>query len=292
MAFEQAKDSLILQGRLVRRSLRRIRQAARYRRLSLAGIPVLFANSFPKSGTHLLTQVLDGFTHLGPAVISGLPAIATYEGDTGRELPASEILHDLRRLLPGDIAYGHLHALPQILEYFQGNQFAAYFIFRDPRDVVVSHAHYVTEMETEHILHRYYQEELHTFDERLAASILGRSDLGFSFPDIASRFAPYLGWLTQPDTLVLRYEDFILSQETTLGCVLDHAVRNGFPLNQARSAAILTLQASIDPPRSPTFRSGKVGGWRAEFSEANKLLFKQVAGDLLLRLGYEQDSAW
>ncbi len=33
----------------------------RWRRLSFTGVPILFANSFPKSGTHLLTQVLQGF---------------------------------------------------------------------------------------------------------------------------------------------------------------------------------------------------------------------------------------
>ena len=36
---------------------------------------------------------------------------------------------------------------------------AAYFILRDPRDVVVSHVHYITEMEPNHIHHRYYTED-------------------------------------------------------------------------------------------------------------------------------------
>ena len=61
-------------------------------------MPVLLANSFPKSGTHLLTQVLQGFPSIGPAVDSGLPAIVTYEGDTGRQRQAVEILADLERL--------------------------------------------------------------------------------------------------------------------------------------------------------------------------------------------------
>ncbi len=57
---------------------------------------MLFANSFPKSGTHLLTQALQGFPQLGPAVDSGLPAVVTYEGDTGRTRSTEEILADLR----------------------------------------------------------------------------------------------------------------------------------------------------------------------------------------------------
>jgi hypothetical protein len=74
--------------------------------------------------------------------------------------------------------------------------------------------------------------------------------------------------------------------------VLDHAVQRGFPLRTSRSTAIRALAESIDPQRSPTFRSGKVGAWRDRFSAENKQLFKQVAANLLVRLGYEQDDAW
>src|SRR5512136_1641109 len=84
-----------LQLRLIRRALRRLVQSVRYRR-SFDGIPVLFANSFPKSGTHLLTQVLQGFPAIGPAVDSGLPAIVTFRPDTGQQRPVENILHDLQ----------------------------------------------------------------------------------------------------------------------------------------------------------------------------------------------------
>jgi hypothetical protein len=284
--------SFQLQARLVRRALRRLAQMARYRRLSLAGVPVLLANSFPKSGTHLLTQVLQGFPAIGPAVDSGLPAIVTYEGDSGRERQAVEILSDLGRLKAGDIAYGHMHALPEVVRRLCQPGYAAYFILRDPRDVVVSHVHYVTEMEPNHVHHPYYTQALHSFEERLAVSILGRPDGPVPFPDIQSRFTPYLGWLDLPEVLVLHFEDFIQQQETALGQVLDHAVQRGFPLRTSRSTAIRALAESIDPQRSPTFRSGKVGAWRDRFSAENKQLFKQVAANLLVRLGYEQDDAW
>ena len=138
--------SLRFQAKLARRTLRRFNQMARYRRLSLGEVPILFANSFPKSGTHLLTQVLQGFTRLGPVVDSGLPAIVTYDGPTGEPRPAGSILNDLNRLLPGDIGYGHLHATPEIVAYLCQDSFVSYFILRDPRDVVVSHVHYVTDM--------------------------------------------------------------------------------------------------------------------------------------------------
>ena len=283
---------LRFRAKLARRWLRRLRQSVRYRRLSLRGVPVLFANSFPKSGTHLLTQVLQGFPRFTPTIDSGLPAIVTFQGDTGRPRSSGEIIGDLQRLLPGDIAYGHLHALPDVVEFLSHPAMAAYFILRDPRDVVISHVHYVTEMEPDHIHHRYYTQELHTFDERLRTSILGIPDPAIPFPDICQRFLPYLGWLDQPEVLTLRYEDFLANRPEALGHVVDHAVQRGLPALASREGCIHMLEASIDPSRSPTFRSGKAGGWRTQFSPDNKALFKDIAGDLLVQLGYERDHDW
>jgi hypothetical protein len=283
------KSNLILQARLARRRLRRMRASLRYRGLSLDAAPVLFANSFPKSGTHLLTQVLKGFTRIGPAVDSGLPAAVTFEGDTGRQRSTGEIVHDLERLLPGDIGYGHVHALPEATALLCRDGVAAYFILRDPRDVVVSHVHYLTEMKVDHIHHRYYQEVLQDFDQRLQASIKGVPGV---LPNIWERFEPYMGWLDHTEVLVLRFEDFILARGETIGSVFDHAVDRGFQATCGRETGIQILESSIDPAHSPTFRSGKIGGWRDSFTQPHKQLFKQVTGDLLIRLGYEQDNDW
>jgi len=285
-------SSLRAPARLARRTARRALQMLRYRRLTLKGVPILFANSFPKSGTHLLTQVLQGFPSIGPAVDSGLPAVVTYIGETGRVRSTQEILADLQRLLPGDIAYGHLHARPKVVEQLCHPGTAAYFISRDPRDVVVSHVHYVTEIEMSHIHHAYYTQVLRDFDERLRTSILGLPSSEIPFPDIYRRFEPYLGWLDRLEVLCLRFEDFVQDRETALGQVYDQAVRRGFPSTLERGRAIQVLADSINPQRSPTFRSGKIGGWRSQFSPENKALFKEIAGDLLVRLGYEQDNRW
>jgi hypothetical protein len=284
--------NLRFSAKLVRRWLRRLRQSARYGHLSLQDAPVLFANSFPKSGTHLLTQVLQGFPRFSPTVDSGLPAIVTFQGDTGRPRSSGEIIHDLQRLLPGDIAYGHLHALPEVADFLSQAGMAAYFILRDPRDVVISHVHYVTEMEPGHIHHRYYTQALHSFNERLRTSILGIPDPAIPFPDICQRFLPYLGWIDCTLVLTLRYEDFLENRSEALGRVYDQAVQRGLPALTSREEATRLLESSIDPKRSPTFRSGKAGGWRTQFSPENKQLFKDIAGDLLVQLGYERNHEW
>jgi hypothetical protein len=147
-------------------------------------------------------------------------------------------------------------------------------------------------MEPGHAHHRYYIEELHSFDERLRASILGRPETDFPFPNICRRFEPYLGWLERPEVLTLRFEEFLEDRMVALGRVFEHAVQRGFRPVVEREGAINTLAEAIDPQRSPTFRSGKAGAWREQFSDENKRLFKDVAGELLVRLGYERDMDW
>jgi hypothetical protein len=263
--------------RLMRWRARRVSQRLRHGQLDA---PVLFGNSFPKSGTHLLTQVLAGFSQFGPAVNSGLPAITMYKGSTGAQRPLETIMSEVNRLLPGDVGFGHLHAVPEVIELLCREGFAAYFILRDPRDVVISHVFYVTEKEPDHIHHHYYAQVLTRFDERLKVSIEGRPELDFSFPNIAARFEPYVQWLERPEVYLLRFEDFILNKTETIGKVLDHAVARGFRYGGERKAAVELLSSAIDPKRSPTFRSGKIGAWR------------RYAGDLLVRLGYESDLDW
>ncbi len=286
-----------LPARLARRSARRMGVLLRFHKLSFGKTPILFANSFPKSGTHLLTQIMQGFSCLGLAVDSGLPAVVTFDGFSGRQRSDGEILDDLQRLLPGDIAYGHVHAFPKAVDLLCQDAYAAYFILRDPRDVVVSHVHYIAEMAPNHIHHRYYHEVLHSFDERLEASICGVSITELErasgmpvlepLPDIATRFTPYLDWLAHPEILTLRYEEFFTDREIFLGKIFDQAVRRGFSSQRSQGEAIHLLENNINPQRSPTFRSGKVGGWRECFNENHKSLFAQISGDLMVRLGYE-----
>jgi len=281
-----------LLARRARHGLRRHAAQNSFPDVPISRMPVLFGNSFPKSGTHLLTQILAGFTHLGPAVESGLPPVLTFEGESGRPRPLTAIRADLERLMPGDIAYGHLHALREIAQALCRDGVAPYFIYRDPRDVVVSHVFYVTNINSRHAHHDYYVNELKNFDQRLEVSILGRPELDLPFPDIRGRFDPYLPWLERAEVLTLRYEDLLQDVRGQLARILDHAVNRGFMYRGGRAEAIETLSQCIHPEESPTFRSGKAGGWRQHFTPAHKQLFKNTAGELLTRRGYEQNQNW
>ena len=255
-----------------------------------AGLPALLGISFPKSGTHLLDQILLGFAKVAPFSTRLHSFYAEYEGESGRKRSPEQALAWLDSLGPGDIASAHLFARPEAVERVCSSKFVPYFIFRDPRDVVVSHVFYVTEMEARHVHHDYYG-SLPDFDSRLTVSILGRPDGGVEFPNIAARFAPYLGWLDRPEVLTLHFEQLIHNRPGALARILDHLLAH-FPLTAPRPQILESLEASINPKRSPTFRSGKTGEWAKHFTPEHKRIFKEVAGNLLVKLGYEKDENW
>ncbi|GJQ53191.1 MAG: hypothetical protein HKUEN02_20380 [Anaerolineaceae bacterium] len=248
-------------------------------------LPILLGISFPKSGTHLLDQILLGFSNVAPYAKRLHSFYAEYEGESGVKRAPEQAIRWLDSLHPRDVASAHLFARPEAVARVCSQKFIPYFIFRDPRDVVVSHVFYVTEMEKNHVHHAYYQ-SLPDFDSRLKVSILGRPDAGIEFPNIAERFAPYMDWLNHPEVLSIHFEDLINDRAATLTRILDHFLTR-VPLHSPRELILDSLESSINPSRSPTFRSGKTGEWKKYFTDEHKKIFDDVAGDMLEKLGYE-----
>ncbi len=254
------------------------------------GWPILLGISFPKSGTHLLDQILLGFSRVAPFSRRIHSFYAEYEGESGGKREPGQALTWLDSLHLRDIASAHLFARPEAISRVTSSAFVPYFIFRDPRDVVVSHVFYVTNIEARHVHHDYY-DSLPDFDSRLNISILGRPDINVEFPDIAGRFAPYLGWLEQPSVMKIHFEDLVNDRAATLTCIMDHFLAR-VPLHAPRQLILESLESSINPSKSPTFRSGKAGEWKKYFTPEHKKIFKDVAGDLLIELGYEKNNDW
>jgi len=268
---------------------RRVKAALRWGPGNLRRAPIVFGNAMPKSGSHLLTQVLQALTELGPFVDPGFPPVN--RDDANQPLSDNQVLAGIRGMHSGDIRYGYLHAEDVYLSLLCNPGRATIFIFRDPRDMLVSHVFYATELYEDHGMHRYY-EQLDNMESRLNAAIEGVSDPAFFLSSVRERYESYLGWLNQPDVLPLRFEDLILEREVALARLLGYLEIRGMDLNVPREQAIATLQAGISPKKSGTFRKGQPGNWRQYFTEANKARFKEVAGDLLVLLGYEDDGNW
>jgi len=254
------------------------------------GWPTLLGISFPKSGTHLLDQILLGFNRIAPFSLRLHSFYAEYEGESGRKRTPEQALHWLDSLHAGDVASAHLFARPEAVTRVTSPDFVSYFIYRDPRDVAVSHVFYVTEMDENHVHHTFYK-SLPDFDARLKVSILGRSDADVEFPNIAGRFAPYMDWIEQPSVMPVHFEDLIHDRTRTLNHIIDHFLAR-VPLQTPRNVLLESLENAIDPGKSPTFRSGRTGEWKKYFTDEHKRIFKDVARDLLIILGYEKDYDW
>jgi hypothetical protein len=252
--------------------------------------PILLGISFPKSGTHLLDQILLGFSKVAPYAQRLHSFYAEYEGESGVKRPPEQALRWLDSLRPRDVASAHLFARSEAVSRVCTPKFIPYFIFRDPRDVVVSHVFYITGMEARHVHHAYYQ-SLPDFNARLNVSILGRPGLDIEFPNIAERFSPYLGWLDHPEVLTIHFEDLINDRLVALTRIIDHLLAR-LPLQTSRELILDSLESAINPAKSPTFRSGKTGEWKKHFTDDHKMIFKEAAGDLLVKLGYEKSNDW
>jgi hypothetical protein len=151
---------------------------------------------------------------------------------------------------------------------------------------------YATDMYEEHALHSYLSKSLSTMEARLNAVIAGIDEPGFEFSDVRQRYESYWGWFDQPGVLCLPFEDLILDRDQTISRLLDYLCGFGFALGVSQEEAITIIKNSIAPRKSGTFRKGQPGNWREYFTEENKNLFKEVAGDLLIRLGYESSNDW
>lgn len=276
--------------KLRRWQLRRTATSVRWRPDRLANTPVVFGNAMPKSGSHLIIQILLGLTRLGPFVDPGLPPVNRSEDNLN--LPEEQVLANIQRMCAGDIRYGYIHAREPYLEALTGPERATLFVYRDPRDMIVSHVFYATEIHKGHGMHAYYTQELNSVEERINAQISGVDKPGFELSPVRKKYDAYLGWLEQPEVLCLRFEDLILKRDETLEGILVYLESRGFTPEVGRHEAVDALKESIAPHKSGTFRKGKPGNWQEHFTASNKSLFKQTTGDLLVRLGYEVDDAW
>ncbi|PWH16910.1 MAG: hypothetical protein DDG59_08710 [Anaerolineae bacterium] len=255
-----------------------------------ASLPAVLGNAMPKSGSHLIIQVLQGLTRLGPFVNPGFPPVNRAEDN--RKLDDAETLRNLKRLRSGDIAYGYVQAREPFLSLLTQPQYATIFVYRDPRDMLVSHVFYATQIHRSHGMHAYYTQRLENMEQRLNAAIYGVDDPEARLTGVRQKYLDYLGWLETPGVLCLRFEELILNRRAALLRILDYLHERGFEQRVEQEQALIVLEQAIVPKRSGTFRKAQPGNWREYFSEANKAAFKAVAGDLLIRLGYEKDHNW
>jgi hypothetical protein len=257
----------------------------------------VLCNSFPKSGTHLLYQILYSIPEL-----KQWNDIVSVQALCGVMNTQSHIRWKVGSAPNHSIIRSHLMYCDEILKILQEFNCTRFFIYRDLRDVAVSHARWVTK-EEQIFLHDIYL-KMSNFDEQLMISIRG-IPLGtpfgsnFSHPDIGTDFSRWQGWLADANTYAVKFEHLVGergggSEEKRLYIVeqiLDH-LEIHISAEQIKSQF---ASGTLNPEESHTFKkggTGSIGGWRSVFKESHKEEFKKVAGQMLIDLGYERDFNW
>ncbi len=252
------------------------------------GWPTLLQISMIKSGTHLLDQILTGFSRVSPFAPRALFLRASHPR-TGNPYSSQQLIEELRSFHSLEVVKTHLPAEPELVRFVSGADFLTYFLYRDPRDVLVSRAHYGF-IGPLWKVHRGFLNL--SLDERLRWLITGFDRWSFHYPGIATVYRRSMGWLECDGVLVLRYEELMGDRRRAIERIVDHFLQRIDRLGKTRAAIVEELIANVDPMRSPTFRRGNMGEWRTSFTAEHVKLFKEHTGDLLVRLGYEEDQDW
>ena len=259
--------------------------------------PLISCNSYPKSGTHLLYQILYSLPGLAQ-----WDDIVSVQALCGVMNTASHVRWKLGSAPDGSIVRSHLMCTEEIRSILADEQCKQLFIYRDLRDVAVSHARWVLK-EPQIFLHDIYT-QLPNFDDQLMSTIKG-VPVGTPFgsnvsqPDIGQDFDRWIGWVSDPDTLAIRFEDLVGdrgggSEEKRFDSILkilDH-LKISMSTDEIKHRFSSNM---LNPAESHTFvkgGKGKIGGWREFFNETHKAEFKKVAGHHLINLGYESDLQW
>lgn len=252
--------------------------------------PPILCNSFPKSGTHLLLQILGSF----PRIVNYGAFIASIPSISFRERTKASHIRLIRNIVPGEIVPAHLFYEPDYFDELIEKRAVIFFIYRDPRDVAVSEAYYLTYMNPWHGLHSYFSKKLQSSEERILATIKGINDPTFSYdyPNISDRFKRYQRWIGKENVFTVKFENLVSENRKELLVQMADFYARRSQLDLDIEEVVNSALLNINPAHSHTFRKGEAGGWQKVFNEELKEQAKIVAGDLLIELGYEKDLNW
>ena len=274
---------------------------ALYNRLHVRGFVV---NSLPKSGTNLVKKAIAQFPGIrdsGERVFSK-PELQFSAGElAGQEqvaigigqpaaIPARVLQQSLDKLGRARHAAWHVPYDPTTAAMLARNAINMVIVMRDPRDVVFSQVRYVMKL-PDHRLHAHYASLPE--HERVIASICGIPAGPAALVDIKTRCQMIMQWRDYSRTYLTTFERLVGPQGGG-----DRATQLAELAAVARHLGIRTSRARLDAivdtlfGGTSTFHKGAIGGWREVITPEQKDVFKAVAGEILIDLGYERDMDW
>lgn len=241
-----------------------------------------FLNSIPKSGTNLLIQAFSGF-----------PNLWHHPADTFFDpYDYATSFYRLGQLTNGYFAVGHIYYSQEWTRMLRRLQMKQVFLIRDLRDVLVSFGEFIVnkpEYHTMHPLRSYLLEHGSTNLERIYLLMDGIQNDEMHYPDLVTWASPFLDWLHDSNTLVVKYEDLVrnrASRTKTLARIVQYLADEDLTTRKLREI-IKTMEDSINPNTCGTFRKGVIGDWRTHIPPEDTEAFTEAIRPLLTAFGYE-----
>lgn len=249
--------------------------------------------SIPKCGTFLLgkyMKLVTGRKLVIPKDVENYDVTPWFTNYTKNYIRNLVELNYFDNLEPDEFSISHLFHMPFYLKFFKEKNIKTIFIYRDPRDQIVSMAFYILPGKW------WPKASQMPFDELIMNLITNGSILNNLPPmttGIQNLYEKYLPWLNETDVLSVRFEDLIgingggsvQSQLLTLRKIAHHV---GIHISEEKLHEIMNEPFG----NGMTFRDGQIGAWKKYFNKEHIKAFKDSAGDLLIKLGYEKDMNW
>lgn len=223
--------------------------------------PVLI-NSIPKSGTHLLESLL---CNNGPFYRPMLPTF------NPRLHSVQQLISAIKTLKKNQMVFSHFPYSNELASAIAESGVNFVFVIRDPRDVVVSNAHFIPTL-TKHV---HYQ-ALHElpFEQRLDILIKGSDSL--KVESVFDKTTPFAPW-TNELGITVRFEN--LSRNAEADTKLQETSRLLQFIGLNTDATTIHSEG-----KSTTFRKGLSGDWTNHLTQEQISCFE--SSELLTKLGY------
>ncbi|OIJ18537.1 hypothetical protein BKP45_19020 [Anaerobacillus alkalidiazotrophicus] len=249
--------------------------------------------SVPKSGTHLLHQLLNGMPHISMNITDSSKKF--FFDDMDHFMLQNGYQDHYRRLVAlkrNEFGLGHVFYTKQYENMLKKLKIKHIFLHRDPRDVLVSMSYFIPSERgwKEHPLRNEFKSL--TPKDRIL-KLINQAYLGQNgkWKSYKSYIEGFYGWLNDKNTYSFSFEELINNRFITLMNLVNY-LWGGLLTPVQKKAMVTKMIGNIDTNTSRTFRSGKVGAWKTEFDQEIKEEFKKSAGDLLIRYGYEKNNNW
>ena len=215
--------------------------------------------SIPKAGTHILTYAQKNIQH------KNMP----YGSMIHEQSPHKRTIEELKTL--DGFGRTHIAYHPEYERIIRDRNIKALFLYRDPRDLMVSYYFWVKSQ-------GYTGSGIPGLIDDLSPIIKSNDPFSLMIPWWGRHIRRYIPWMYVPNILSISFEDLTIKRAETSSIIGDFWTEYKGP----------DLITRLFSRKGPTFRKGIVGDYKNHLSEKHLQAFDQELGDVMTLWGYKQ----